>query len=45
MAGTVGAALEEVPWERLESALGHDPAVELRRALRRLVDKGATATA
>jgi hypothetical protein len=38
------AALDEMPWERLESALGHDSAVELRRALRGLAGKGAAAT-
>ncbi|MCT2543650.1 HEAT repeat domain-containing protein [Streptomyces atratus] len=44
MARTVGEALDELPWERLEPALGRDPAVELRRALRRLARKGAAAT-
>ncbi|WP_371801210.1 HEAT repeat domain-containing protein [Streptomyces sp. NBC_01732] len=44
MARTVGEALDELPWERLEPALGRDPAAELRRALRRLARKGAAAT-
>ncbi|MFF8420481.1 hypothetical protein [Streptomyces sp. NPDC015680] len=44
MARTVGEALDELPWERLEQALGRDPAAELRRALRRLARMGAAAT-
>ncbi|MCX5427860.1 hypothetical protein OHU11_09250 [Streptomyces sp. NBC_00257] len=44
MARTVGEALDELPWERLEPALGRDPAAELRRALRRPARKGAAAT-
>ncbi|MCX5528817.1 hypothetical protein OG342_39235 [Streptomyces bobili] len=44
MADIALAALDDMPWERLESALGHDPAVELRRALRGLAGKGAAAT-
>ncbi|MFF2898200.1 hypothetical protein [Streptomyces sp. NPDC057966] len=44
MARTVGEALDELPWERLEPALGREPAAELRRALRSLARKGAAAT-
>lgn len=33
-----------MPWERLEAALGHAPATELRRALRGLAGRGAAAT-
>ncbi|MFH9828882.1 hypothetical protein [Streptomyces bobili] len=44
MADTGLAALDDIPWERLESALGQDSAVELRRALRGLAGKGAAAT-
>ncbi|MFJ4338489.1 hypothetical protein [Streptomyces sp. NPDC088915] len=44
MARTVIEAWDDVPGERLESALGRGPAVELRRALRALARKGAAAT-
>lgn len=44
MAGIVLETLDDVPWERLESALGHYPAKEMRRALRRLALKGGAAT-
>ncbi|MBX7548058.1 HEAT repeat domain-containing protein [Streptomyces sp. NPDC004232] len=44
MAGMALKALDEVPWERLESALGHHPAEEMRDALRRLALKGGAAT-
>ncbi|MFJ6890058.1 hypothetical protein ACIQRC_35165 [Streptomyces californicus] len=44
MAGVALEALDDVPWERLESALGHYPAEEMRRALRRLALKGGAAT-
>ncbi|TVZ90502.1 hypothetical protein [Streptomyces sp. BK340] len=44
MAGIALEALDDVPWERLESALGHHPAKEMRRALRRLALKGGVAT-
>jgi len=37
-------ALDEVPWERRESALGDHPPEEMRRALRNLVLKGGAAT-
>ncbi|MFE0581050.1 hypothetical protein [Streptomyces sp. NPDC058874] len=36
--------LDDVPWERLESTLGHYPVEEIRRALRRLALKGGAAT-
>ncbi|WP_143659798.1 hypothetical protein [Streptomyces pharetrae] len=36
--------LDEVPWERLESALESHPPEEMRRALRSLVLKGGAAT-
>ncbi|MFJ3659994.1 hypothetical protein ACIPPM_05940 [Streptomyces sp. NPDC090119] len=41
---TVLEALDDVPWEKLESTLGHHPAEEMGRALRRLARKGASAT-
>lgn len=44
VARTVGEALDELPWERLEPALGREPAAELRRTLWRLARKGAAAT-
>ncbi|WP_405683708.1 hypothetical protein OG204_01070 [Streptomyces sp. NBC_01387] len=44
MAGIVLETLDDVPWERLESALGQHPAKEMRRALRRLALKGGAAT-
>ncbi|MEU4929743.1 hypothetical protein AB0G54_25115 [Streptomyces yokosukanensis] len=37
-------ALDDVPWDRLESALEHHPAKEMRRALRRLALKREAAT-
>ncbi|WP_043671078.1 HEAT repeat domain-containing protein [Streptomyces xylophagus] len=37
-------ALDDVPWERLESALEHHPPKEMRRALRHLALKGGSAT-
>lgn len=37
-------ALDDVPWERLESALEQHPPKEMRRALRRLALKGGSAT-
>ncbi|OQD56268.1 hypothetical protein BM536_008225 [Streptomyces phaeoluteigriseus] len=44
MADVALEALDDMPWEQVESALGHDPAVELRRALRGLAGRGAAAT-
>ncbi|WPO69140.1 hypothetical protein [Streptomyces sp. KN37] len=44
MAGIELEALDDMPWERLESALGHYPPKEMRRALRRLALKGGAAT-
>ncbi|MFK4107505.1 hypothetical protein [Streptomyces sp. NPDC002176] len=44
MAQTVLEALDEVPWEGLESTLGHHPAEKMGRTLRRLALKGASAT-
>ncbi|MFJ6426950.1 hypothetical protein [Streptomyces hydrogenans] len=44
MAGIALEALDDVPWERLESALGHHPPKEMRRTLRRLALKGGAAT-
>ncbi|MFE5207761.1 hypothetical protein [Streptomyces sp. NPDC056600] len=44
MAGINLEALEDVPWERLESALAHRPPQEMRRELRRLALKGGAAT-
>ncbi|MGW1893362.1 hypothetical protein ACWCP6_24410 [Streptomyces sp. NPDC002004] len=44
MAGVAMEALDEVPWERLESVDEHRPVKEIRRALRRLAVKGGAAT-
>ncbi|MFI8372029.1 hypothetical protein [Streptomyces sp. NPDC085466] len=44
MAGIALEALDDAPWERLESALGHHPPKEMRRTLRRLALKGGAAT-
>ncbi|MGW2425889.1 hypothetical protein ACWC0C_42850 [Streptomyces sp. NPDC001709] len=44
MAGIELEALDDMPWERLESALGQHPPKEMRRALRRLALKGGAAT-
>lgn len=44
MADIALEALDDVPWERLESALEHHPAKEMRSALRRLSLKGGAAT-
>ncbi|MER6126312.1 hypothetical protein ABT173_27560 [Streptomyces sp. NPDC001795] len=44
MADAALEALDDVPWDRLESALEHHPAKEMRRALRRLALKGGAAT-
>lgn len=44
MADVTLEALDGMPWERLESALGHQPAEELRCALERLALKGGAAT-
>ncbi|WP_089103153.1 hypothetical protein [Streptomyces hyaluromycini] len=43
MTEIVLAALDDVPWERLESALGHSGA-EMRRALLHLAGRGGAAT-
>jgi len=37
-------ALDEVPWQRLESALESHPPQEMRRALRQPAQKGGAAT-
>ncbi|MFK0152869.1 hypothetical protein ACIQVK_12430 [Streptomyces sp. NPDC090493] len=44
MADMAVGALDDVPWERLESAYGDGLTAEMRRALRHLLDKGAAAT-
>ncbi|MFF1692186.1 hypothetical protein ACFVXC_00970 [Streptomyces sp. NPDC058257] len=44
VAGTALEALDELPWERLESALAHHSPKAMRAALRGLALKGAAAT-
>ncbi|GHK01530.1 hypothetical protein SY2F82_33270 [Streptomyces sp. Y2F8-2] len=44
MAGIALEALDDVPWERLESALECHPANDMRQALWRLALKGGAAT-
>ncbi|WP_149830436.1 HEAT repeat domain-containing protein [Streptomyces tailanensis] len=44
VAGVVLDGLDEVPWERLESAIALHPAEEMRGVLRRLAAKGEAAT-